>query len=88
MVWVKESQFVIQLFQNNDYFVKVVFQNQISIQNVIINVVVIGILLNLVQKLVYLVLCKGVICFDISYMGLMYIVQQFGVIKWCQLVIV
>lgn len=27
MVWAKESQFAIQLFQNNDYLAKVAFQN-------------------------------------------------------------
>ncbi|ECW0839960.1 TPA: recombinase RecT, partial [Salmonella enterica subsp. enterica serovar Mississippi] len=30
MVWAKESQFAIQLFQNNEYLAKVAFQNQTS----------------------------------------------------------
>ena len=30
MVWAKESQFAIQLFQNSDYLAKVAFQNQTS----------------------------------------------------------
>lgn len=46
MVWAKESQFAIQLFQNNDYLAKVAFQNQTSTQNAIINVAAIGISLN------------------------------------------
>lgn len=33
MVWAKESQFAIQIFQNNDYLAKVAFQNQTSTQN-------------------------------------------------------
>ena len=88
MVWAKESQFAIQLFQNNDYLAKVAFQNQTSIQNAIINVAAIGISLNPAQKLAYLVPRKGAICLDISYMGLMHIAQQSGAIKWCQSAIV
>nr|WP_235428547.1 hypothetical protein [Enterobacter hormaechei] len=59
MVWAKESQFAIQLFQNNDYLAKVAFQNQTSTQNAIINVAAIGISLNPAQKLAYLVPRKG-----------------------------
>ena len=88
MVWAKESQFAIQLFQNNDYLAKVAFQNQTSTQNAIINVAAIGISLNPAQKLAYLVPRKGAICLDISYMGLMHIAQQSGAIKWCQSAIV
>lgn len=65
MVWAKESQFAIQLFQNNDYLAKVAFQNQTSTQNAIINVAAIGISLNPAQKLAYLVPRKGAICLDI-----------------------
>lgn len=88
MVWAKESQFAIQLFQNNDYLAKVAFQNQTSTQNAIVNVAAIGISLNPAQKLAYLVPRKGAICLDISYMGLMHIAQQSGAIKWCQSAIV
>lgn len=88
MVWAKESQFAIQLFQNNDYLAKVAFQNLTSTQNAIINVAAIGISLNPAQKLAYTVPRKGAICLDISYMGLMHIAQQSGAIKWCQSAIV
>lgn len=88
MVWAKECQFAIQLFQNNKYLADIAFQNQASTQNAIINVAAIGISLNPAQKLAYLVPRKGAICLDISYMGLMHIAQQSGAIKWCQSAIV
>ncbi|EAT0029782.1 recombinase RecT [Salmonella enterica] len=88
VTWAKESQFAIQLFQNNDYLAKIAFQNQTSTQNAIVNVAAIGISLNPAQKLAYLVPRKGAICLDISYMGLMHIAQQSGAIKWCQSAIV
>ncbi|WNP33623.1 RecT family recombinase [Enterobacter kobei] len=88
VTWAKESQFALQIFQNNEYLAKVAFQNQTSAQNAIINVAAIGISLNPAQKLAYLVPRKGAICLDISYMGLMHIAQQSGAIKWCQSAIV
>lgn len=88
MVWAKECQFAIQLFQNNKYLADIAFQNQASTQNAIINVAAIGISLNPAQKLAYLVPRKGAICLDISYMGLMHIAQKSGAIKWCQSAIV
>lgn len=86
--WAKESQFAIQLFQKNDFLAKTAINNPSSAQNAIINVAAIGISLNPASKLAYLVPRDGMVCLDISYMGLLHIAQAAGVIKWgqCKLV--
>ncbi|TNP50108.1 recombinase RecT, partial [Escherichia coli] len=57
-------------------------------QNAIINVAAIGITLNPASKLAYLVPRDGMVCLDISYMGLLHLAQSTGSIKWgqCKLV--
>lgn len=82
--WQKESQFAIQYFQKNDYLAKTALANPISAQNAIINVAAIGISLNPASKLAYLVPRDGMVCLDISYMGLMHIAMESGVILWGQ----
>ncbi|WP_312990867.1 recombinase RecT [Atlantibacter hermannii] len=86
--WAKESQFAIQLFQKNDYLAKTAISNPTSAQNAIINVAAIGITLNPASKLAYLVPRDGMVCLDISYMGLLHLAQSAGSIKWgqCKLV--
>lgn len=86
--WPKECQFAIQHFQRNDFLAKTAIANPVSAQNAIINVAAIGISLNPASKLAYLVPRDGMVCLDISYMGLLHIAQSAGVIKWgqCKLV--
>lgn len=86
--WAKESQFAIQAFQKNDYLAKTAIGNPASAQNAIINVAAIGITLNPASKLAYLVPRDGMVCLDISYMGLLHLAQATGAIKWgqCKLV--
>ncbi len=88
VTWAKESQFAIQLFQKNDLLAKTAINNPISAQNAIINVAAIGITLNPASKLAYLVPRDGMVCLDISYMGLLHLAQATGSIKWgqCKLV--
>lgn len=88
VTWAKECQFAIQLFQKNDLLTKTAAGNPVSAQNAIINVAAIGITLNPASKLAYLVPRKGVVCLDISYMGLLHLAQTTGAIKWgqCKLV--
>ncbi len=88
ITWAKESQFAIQLFQKNDFLAKTAINNPISAQNAIINVAAIGITLNPASKLAYLVPRDGMVCLDISYMGLLHLAQATGSIKWgqCKLV--
>lgn len=86
--WEKEKQFAIQAFQKNDYLAKVAMANMSSAQNAIVNVAAIGITLNPAAKLAYLVPRDGMICLDISYMGLLHLAQVSGAIQWgqCKLV--
>lgn len=88
VTWAKESQFAIQLFQKNDFLAKTAINNPTSAQNAIINVAAIGITLNPASKLAYLVPRDGMVCLDISYMGLLHLAQTSGSIKWgqCKLV--
>ncbi|MDU4001399.1 recombinase RecT [Pluralibacter gergoviae] len=88
VTWAKESQFAIQCFQRNDALAKAALGNPVSAQNAIINVAAIGITLNPASKLAYLVPRDGMICLDISYMGLLHLAQSTGAIKWgqCKLV--
>ena len=84
VTWAKESQFAIQYFQKNDYLAKTALANPTSAQNAIINVAAIGITLNPASKLAYLVPRDGMVCLDISYMGLLHIAMESGVISWGQ----
>ncbi|EPB7497018.1 RecT family recombinase [Klebsiella aerogenes] len=88
VTWAKESQFAIQYFQKNDFLAKTALSNPTSAQNAIINVAAIGITLNPASKLAYLVPRDGMVCLDISYMGLLHLAQATGSIKWgqCKLV--
>lgn len=88
VTWAKESQFAIQYFQRNDYLAKTALSNPTSAQNAIINVAAIGITLNPASKLAYLVPRDGMVCLDISYMGLLHLAQSAGSIRWgqCKLV--
>lgn len=88
ITWAKESQFAIQAFQRNKDLAKVAMENPASAQNAIINVAAIGITLNPASKLAYLVPRNGLVCLDISYMGLMHLAQVTQAIEWgqCKLV--
>lgn len=84
VTWAKESQFAIQYFQKNDFLAKTALSNPTSAQNAIINVAAIGITLNPASKLAYLVPRDGMVCLEISYMGLLHIAMESGVISWGQ----
>lgn len=88
VTWAKESQFAIQHFQKNDFLAKTALANPISAQNAIVNIAAIGISLNPANKDAYLVPRDGMVCLDISYMGLLRIAQEAGSILWgqCKLV--
>lgn len=88
IVWAKESQFAIQLFQSNEMLAKTAMSNPTSAQNAIVNIAAIGITLNPASKLAYLVPRGGAVCLDISYLGLMHLAMATGSIMWgqCKLV--
>lgn len=82
--WEKESQFAIQQLQKNEYLHKTANKNLASLQNAIINVAAIGISLNPANKHAYLVPRDGMVCLDVSYMGLMHLAVKSGSIEWGQ----
>ena len=86
--WETELRFAIQAFEKNDSLAKVAMNNQNSLRNAIVNVAAIGISLNPASKHAYLIPRKGVICLDISYMGLLHLACSTGSIIWGQCKIV
>lgn len=82
--WSRESQFAIQVLQENDFLRGVAEKNQSSLQNAIINVAAVGISLNPANKHAYLVPRGGKVCLDISYMGLMHLAMATGSIKFAE----
>lgn len=86
--WEKESQFAFQALQKNSFLESTAKKNMGSLQNAIINIAAIGITLNPAEKLAYLVPREGMVCLDISYMGLLRLAQDSGSITWgqCKLV--
>lgn len=82
--WHKELQFANQALQSNEFLNKAAWSNQDGLKNAIINVASIGISLNPAMKHAYLVPRKGVVCLDISFMGLLHLAQKSGSILWGQ----
>lgn len=80
----REAGFAIQMVTANDYIQKVAIANPQSVRNAVTNIAAIGISLNPAKKQAYLVPRKGVICLDISYMGLLHLAIDSGSIKWGQ----
>ena len=88
VAWEKESQFAIQQLQKNKFLFDTAVKNQASLQNAIINVSAIGISLNPANKHAYLVPRDGMVCLDISYIGIMHLAVKSGSILWGQAKIV
>lgn len=82
--WESELGFAIQHLQKNDFLNNVAWNNHQSLRDAIINVSAIGISLNPANKHAYLVPRKGVVCLDISYMGLIHLACSTGSIVWGQ----
>lgn len=77
-----ESLFALQALQANDYLAMVAMKNQDSLKKAIINVAAIGLSLNPIKKLAYLIPRKDQICLDISYQGHVALAEEAGAIKW------
>lgn len=77
-----EALFALQALQANDYLAQVAMKNQDSLKKAIINVAAIGLSLNPIKKLAYLVPRKSEICLDISYQGFIALAEEAGAIKW------
>ncbi len=78
----KESSFALQLLSDNSYLAQIAMGDQDSLKRAIINVAAIGLSLNPVQKLAYLVPRDKKVCLDISYRGYVQLAVDVGAIKW------
>lgn len=79
-----EASFAIQAMKGSDFLQKIAMGNPDSLKYAVLNVAAIGLTLNPVSKYAYLVPRKGVVCLDISYMGLAQLAVESGAIKWIQ----
>lgn len=80
----KEAGFALQILSGSDFMMSAAMGNRQSVENAITNVAAIGISLNPAKKQAYLVVRKGVVCLDISYMGLIDLAVKSGSILWAQ----
>ena len=83
-VFEAEAGFAIQILTGNDYAMKIAAGNRRSVIDAVTNVAAIGISLNPAKKQAYLVPRDGKICLDISYMGLLDMAVEAGVVQWGQ----
>jgi recombination protein RecT len=74
----REAQFAIQALANNDFLRKT---DPVSIRNAVVNVALCGVTLNPALKLAYLIPRKGKCSLDLSYMGMIEIALNSGVVK-------
>lgn len=80
----KEAGFALQILGASDYMMSCAMANRQSVENAVNNIAAIGISLNPAKKQAYLVPRKGVICLDISYIGLIDLAVKAGSILWAQ----
>jgi len=84
----KEALFAKQALMNNDFLLNVARNNQQSLKDAILNIAAVGLSLNPVTKLAYLVPRKvgnkQAVCLDISYLGLIRAATDSGSIVWAQ----
>lgn len=78
----KETEFAIQILDNNEYLAKAALDDQSSLRNAIVNVAAVGLSLNPVSKLAYLlprkISGKVRVILEISYMGLVKVATDSG----------
>lgn len=80
----KEASFAIQALSKNDFLQSVAMSNQDSLKFAVLNVASIGLSLNPVSKLAYLVPRDKQVCLDISYIGLVKLATDCGSVKLVQ----
>ena len=73
-----------ELVEANEFLMKTAINNPESLRRAVIKVASIGTTLNPAKKYAYLVPRKGVVCLDISYLGLIQLAVDSGSIKWAQ----
>ncbi len=80
----REASFAMQIMKDNPYVMSVAFENQDSLKMAVINVASIGLTLNPLKALAYLVPRKKKICLDISYRGMIHLAAEVGAIMWAK----
>ena len=86
--WKAESMFAYQACANNDYLAEVATGNPWSLTMAMINVAAIGVTLNPVRQLAFLVPRDGRVILDVSYRGLIQVAADEGAILWAKAEIV
>lgn len=82
MNYKKEASFALQYLTDNDFLATTAMGNQDSLKRSIINVAAIGLSLDPVKKLAYLVPRDKKVCLDISYRGYVQLAVDIGAVKW------
>ncbi|MBN8573693.1 MAG: recombinase RecT, partial [Candidatus Kapabacteria bacterium] len=77
----KEKAFAIQILNNSEYLFAAAQQNPESLMNAVYNVALTGLTLNPVLKFAYLLPRKKKVILEPSYMGLIKILTDAGVVK-------
>lgn len=80
--WPRELSFALHILKENSYLAQVAMGNPDSLKHAVISVAAVGISLNPVEKLAYLVPRDSKVCLDISYRGYLKIATDSGAIKW------
>lgn len=80
----QEALFSVQLLSKNTFLMKIAQNNPQSLRDAVMNVATLDVSLNPSQKHAYLVPRKGIVCLDISYMGLAHLAVKSGAVSFMQ----
>lgn len=78
----KEASFATQALKDNQYLCGIAYQNPDSLKMAVVNVAAIGLTLNPVRSLAYLVPRDGKVSLDVSYRGYLQLAIDSGAIMW------
>lgn len=78
----KEASFALQALSDNSFLADMALANQDSLKRAVINIAAIGLTLNPVYKLAYLVPRDKKVMLDLSYRGYIQLATDCGAIKW------
>ena len=82
--WEKEASFAVQALKNNNYLCGVAYGNPDSLKMAVVNVAAVGLTLNPVRALAYLVPRDGRVSLDVSYRGYIQLAIDSGAIEWAK----
>lgn len=80
--YAREASFAIEALNNNYFLASIAMADQDSLKRAVINVAAIGLSLNPVQKLAYLIPRDKKVCLDVSYRGYIQLATEVGAILW------